>query len=192
MVTKRQTTPKSIRDAVLREYSHMCAICSKERPQVHHIDEDPNNNEPLNLLPLCANHHLSDQHNPTVKVDPRRLSLFRRYKDPQILSPQFSPIFNRIVFLLLPRPSMSYDELLAKAVDLARFVGSMSMGTYYEKAVSELLDWSFPAAYNLNAIDTYFEKRDAAFRLKVEDNSDRVVHLVVEQLRYQSWAPYGG
>jgi hypothetical protein len=50
----RVSIPKPIRDRVLKEYHHRCAIRGEDNPQLHHIDEDPSNNDPLNLIPLCA------------------------------------------------------------------------------------------------------------------------------------------
>ena len=71
----RQTLPKAKRESILREFNHRCAICGSDRPHIHHIDEDATNNELENLLPLCPNCHLLDQHNPTSPVDPRKLYL---------------------------------------------------------------------------------------------------------------------
>jgi hypothetical protein len=51
----RPSILRPIKDSVLREFNHRCAICGKERPQIHHIDENPANNDPLNLIPLCPN-----------------------------------------------------------------------------------------------------------------------------------------
>jgi hypothetical protein len=85
MAKERIAIPKQIREQVLVEFNHRCAVCGADRPQVHHIDEDPSNNEPLNLLPLCPNCHLIDQHNPTGGMEIPKLLLFRRFKDPAIL-----------------------------------------------------------------------------------------------------------
>lgn len=49
---RRESIPKPIRENVLDEYSHSCAICGKDRPHVHHIDENSSNNDPNNLLPV--------------------------------------------------------------------------------------------------------------------------------------------
>jgi 5-methylcytosine-specific restriction endonuclease McrA len=79
MPKDRPAIPKAVRESVLSEFNHRCAVCGEDKPQVHHIDEDPSNNDPMNLIPLCPNCHLIDQHNPTVPINARRLRLFRRY-----------------------------------------------------------------------------------------------------------------
>ena len=78
---KRVTIPQSIRAQVLEEFNHRCARCGVDHPQIHHIDETPSNNDPLNLIPSCANCHLIDEHNPTRKIEKGILKLFRTYKD---------------------------------------------------------------------------------------------------------------
>ena len=90
---------KKTSEALHDEYNHRCAICGSDRPQLHHIDENHANNDLLNLLPLCPNCHLRDQHNPTRKVEVPKLQLFRKYKDPAVLKPQFHPMFIRQQFL---------------------------------------------------------------------------------------------
>lgn len=117
---KRLPIPRAVRDSVLREFSHRCAICGADRPQIHHIDEDPSNNDPVNLLPICPNCHLTDQHNPTAPADPQKLALFRRYKDPTILSPQFEPLFSRASYLVHINDSISFDISMRDRVNCAR------------------------------------------------------------------------
>ena len=95
----RESIPKKIKDNLLDEYNHKCAVCGSDRPHIHHVNEDPSDSSINNLLPLCPNCHLSDQHNPTRKIDIPKLQLFRRYKDPVILKPQFDPIYVRQIFL---------------------------------------------------------------------------------------------
>src|ERR1035441_2967653 len=89
MPSRRPAILRPARERVLSEFCHRCPICGGEKPQVHHIDENPTNNDLLNLLPLCPNCHLTDQHNPTAPMVPAKLALFRKFKDPTILSPQF-------------------------------------------------------------------------------------------------------
>ena len=195
MAKSRSVVPKAIRERLLNEYRHRCAICGADRPQVHHIDENPNNNDIANLLPLCPNHHLTDQHDPTTQIDPRRLAFFRKYKDPQILSPQFAPIFHRMAFLLSVRTSLSYEQLMGASNDLVRFVAVMHMGGYYHKVIHELLDSAYPIIYRADdpvAADAQLRTAEGAYREQLEQNSERVVQLVVEELRYQSWPAYAG
>jgi predicted restriction endonuclease len=78
MTKARLSIPRVTKSLVLKEFNYKCAICGKERPQVHHIDENPSNNDLLNLIPLCPNCHLIDQHNPTIPVDIEKLKLFRQ------------------------------------------------------------------------------------------------------------------
>lgn len=54
-----------------RTYKHQCSICKFNEPsalQVHHIDENNQNNEVSNLIILCANHH-SMVHYGTLIID---------------------------------------------------------------------------------------------------------------------------
>jgi hypothetical protein len=114
----RVSVPISVRESVLREFNHRCAICGADRPQIHHIAENLGNNDPGNLLPICPNCHLTDQHNPTVPADPEKLALFRRYKDPAILAPQFEPLFARMKSLARITDSDHTEELEKRAREL--------------------------------------------------------------------------
>jgi hypothetical protein len=128
---RRLPIPRLIKDRVLAEYRHRCAICGEDRPQLHHIDENPDNNDPQNLLPLCPNCHLTDQHDPTAPVDPLKLRLFRQFKDPAILTPQFHPLFRRFAYLLTLTDTSDLSEAEAAQVDLIGFIKSLERGAYY-------------------------------------------------------------
>ena len=42
----------------LQHWKHECVICGFDKiVAIHHIDENHNNNNPHNLIPLCPNHH---------------------------------------------------------------------------------------------------------------------------------------
>ena len=46
---------KEIRNGVLERDGQQCAICSGEEDlHVHHIDRDPTNDDPKNLITLCG------------------------------------------------------------------------------------------------------------------------------------------
>ena len=53
MAKVRISIPTKISDKVLKEFNHRCAKCGTDNPHLHHIDENPSNNDPLNLIPLC-------------------------------------------------------------------------------------------------------------------------------------------
>lgn len=190
MAKTRLTVPKVIRDAVLREFNHRCAICGTDRPQVHHIDEDPSNNELLNLIPLCPNCHLVDQHNPTIPMDAEKLRLFREFKDPAILKPQFHPIFIRMKYLSSIADEGVKSELKSRSQELIDFVAALEMGAFYSKRLESLIKENGVWAYSMDdsarnrAVD---EKRARLYREKLRNAKDEVYSLIVELLRFQKW-----
>lgn len=191
----REIIPKKTKDALLVEFSHRCAICGGDHPHIHHIDEDPSNNDLSNLLPLCPNCHLRDQHNPTRKFDVPKLKLFRRHKDPAVLKPQFHPIYARQQFLESVEPGCEPTKALeAKAKELSEFVEVLEMGSFYAKRLIELigplrrgfiqhLDEGHDYEYERQMREANREYRD-----KLIANQEAVRNLLVEQLRYQNWA----
>jgi uncharacterized Zn-finger protein len=187
---RRPALSRELRERVLAEFSHRCAICGKDRPQLHHIDENAANNFADNLLPLCPNHHLSDQHDPTRKVDPLLLLLFRRHKDPQMLSPRFEPVFRRLRPLVDRQDDVTFRELSAAASDLASFIARFAMGDYYFNRLHTLLDWSEPSGYSDANREQVFEDHLCRYLERLQDNLLEVIHLLVEQLRYQDWPRY--
>ncbi len=162
----RKRTPKPTREAVLDEYSHRCAICGGDRPQIHHIDENPNNNDPMNLIPLCPNQHLSDQHNPTRQIPIPILKLFREYKDPAILKPQFKPIHDRM-FYLYSFLTLSCLQIEEAQGELCDFIASLAMGACYKEKI-----------WNVNPVDVHFtvvnpERDEVEKTLREQDTKSR-------------------
>jgi len=48
----------SYRTTCFYYHSHKCIICDETNiVEVHHFDEDKNNNQPDNLIPMCPTHH---------------------------------------------------------------------------------------------------------------------------------------
>ncbi len=191
-MAQRKKVPRKIQDQVLGEFNHRCAICGTDRPHLHHIDENPENNEIFNLLPLCPNCHLRDQHNPTVKFDRDKVKLFRRFKDPSILTPQFDPLFGRLQFLDQIDENTSYENLLNAAKDLVSFIASLAMGNYYSNAISQLLKVTSTGYAGVLGDDAGYKKHLAEVADEYRDQlcavKDRVYVLVVELLRYQEWS----
>ena len=191
----RQSIPQQVKNTVLSEYSHRCAICGADRPHIHHVDEDPSHNEPLNLLPLCPNCHLNDQHNPTRRHDIQKLALFRKYKDPAILKPQFHPIYSRQAFLASVSPDEApVSELEKQAIELVELVTALEMGDFYGNRINEMIaPLRTASVFSLNGgSDVHYEqqmrRKNRTYRLKLITNRDGVCALLVEQLRYQRWA----
>ena len=193
MPSRRPTIPKATRDVVLNEFNHRCAMCGADRPQIHHIDGDPANNAPENLLPLCPNNHLLDSHNPTQPVDKDKLRLLRRFKDPLILSPAFDPLFRRALFLLQLRDiPFEQDVMQSNAEELVAFVRALSMGTFYADQLQQLLSPPpNPGCFTENTSDLEYrqhrERGEREFRDKLLSNQNAAVCLLVELLRYQVW-----
>jgi len=175
MPKTRTNIPKAIRDKVLKEYHHKCAMCGRTEPHLHHIDENPSNNDIANLLPLCPNCHLQDTHDPTAPHDPDKLRLFRRCKDPFVLDHRFHPIWRRIqafraqgILVQENRWTKNYtvNSLTGEInswQDLTNFVRTFQKGEYYADRLNDARayrdEWRLPA---------------------IED-------LCVEMLRYQGW-----
>ncbi|MCC4309757.1 MAG: HNH endonuclease signature motif containing protein [Alcanivorax sp.] len=191
----RESIPKGLKEKILDEYDHRCAVCGGDRPHLHHIDEDATNNIEKNLLPLCPNCHLRDQHNPTRKVDIPKLNLFRNFKDPSILRPQFHPIYVRQRFLDDVEVNVEpVQDLERKSNELIEFVASLEMGDFYSKRIKELI-----GRPNRAFVYSFGGGRDAAFerlmsrarkdyRQQLFDNNQYVKELLIELLRYQGWA----
>lgn len=139
MSEKRAGIPKSVREQVLREFRHHCAACGADRPHVHHIDGDPSINDPLNLIPMCPNCHLQDQHDPTASTDPGKLRLLRRFRDPTVLDARFHPpLFVRAKFLAEISDESDVEELARRGQELTDFVANLEMGKFYSERIAEL------------------------------------------------------
>jgi hypothetical protein len=196
MAKKRVVIPTKIRDAVLSEFNHRCAICGTDKPHLHHIDEDPSNNDPMNLLPLCPNCHLIDQHNPTARLDPAKLSLFRTYKDPTILTSEFEPLFRRLRFLDRIEDTSEINKLESQVVELCRFVYALEMGAFYGKQIEKLTEPP-KRAYTVRLGGPDPEHVAAArrdqqeYREQLRQARNQAYVLVVELLRYQRWKSPG-
>ncbi|MBW3624510.1 MAG: HNH endonuclease [Armatimonadetes bacterium] len=194
MKKERINIPRSISDKVLKEFNHNCAICNQVQPHLHHINEDPSDNDPLNLIPLCPNCHLIDEHNPTKKIDPNIIKLFRIHKDPMLLKPQFQLLFNRMQFLELVEKQPDPDLLENKSLELVEFISSLKMGQFYSKKVNDLLSRpeSMGGGYsNYLTGESHFwsnnKQRTEDYVVKVQTARIEVYSLMVELLRFQDW-----
>jgi hypothetical protein len=189
---RRAAIPRAVRDAVLKEFKHRCAICGRDRPQVHHVDENPGNSDPLNLLPLCPNCHLTDQHNPTEPVDHAKLALFRRFKDPTILAPEFEPLFARTRFLDQIESTEDFSGVSKSVDELVSFVNALAMGQFYGQQIATVLQRpSSVSTWTINTTEAELRRQRedhlAKYRKRLVAGRDEAIRLVVELLRYQPW-----
>lgn len=58
-MSKRKTISQRLRIELLYIFGRSCCICQQHflKLQIHHIDGDPGNNDPENLIVLCKQHH---------------------------------------------------------------------------------------------------------------------------------------
>lgn len=191
MTKSRISIPTKVAEKVLREFNHRCAKCGADNPQLHHIDEDPSNNDPLNLIPLCPNCHLTDQHNPTRFIEPGKLKLFRMYKDPTILKPQFHPIFARMEFLESQEGDFEIEELEQKAIELVEFIFTLEKGEFYGTHIGHAIIPQDLIVRNTTVArfknDAHKAQRAAEYFQQLQSAKEQVYAWVVESLRFQPW-----
>jgi hypothetical protein len=190
MAKERVKPTKKISDELMKEFNYRCAICGKDNPQIHHIDENPANNDPMNLIPICPNHHLLDVHNPTQPIDQRKLCLFRKYRDPAILSSMFHPLFIRMFFLFNIANDTTAYELEEKCEELIRFIAELEMGKFYSEKIKELT--AFPGrVITLDEYPPHYQQENMVYdnecRELLQNNQEEIISLTIELLRYQNW-----
>lgn len=195
MPKQRTSIPRAVRDGILKEFSHHCARCEADKPEVHHIDEDPSNNDPLNLIPLCPNCHHNWLHSQLFAVDRRKLQLFRLHKHPLILAPQFDPLFKRLLFLDDIKDNSDTDDLRTKAGELIRLVREHAMGNFYAGKIAGLIVMdrfhaSFSVGLDGRVPQWYIDGKNRErpqYLQKLRNSRSQVYELVVEMLSYQKW-----
>ena len=129
-----------------------------------------------------------DTDNPTRKIETGRLRLFREWKDPAILSPQFEPLFRRLV--LLQHSSGDTEEVCGQAEDFCNFVRSLRMGRYYANRFHELIKppLLFVLTEEAKRQSEQYRIEGAQLINRLNDCYAELVRLSVELLRYQDWA----
>ena len=193
MTKRRPGIPKRVKDSVLAEFNHRCAMCGSERPQLHHLDQNPANNDPANLLPLCPNHHLTDQHDASNQMPHGKLRFFRAYKHRLILKPQFNALFRRMQFLDAISDNQSVASLHRCGQELAEFIGALELGGFYSAAIRKLLELppgrgpavipGDPESEEANRAAR--RKYDERYRMQLRTAAVAVQRLVIEMLDYQ-------
>jgi tetratricopeptide (TPR) repeat protein len=78
---RRIPIPKDVAARTLFESDRTCCVCRSKKPvQIHHIDDDPSNNDPGNLAVLCFDCHLDTQVQGGFdrKLDAEQVRLYKR------------------------------------------------------------------------------------------------------------------
>lgn len=193
MAKKRVSIPKQIAEAVMKEYRHKCAVCGRHSPQLHHLNEDPADNHAYNLLPLCPNCHLQDAHDPTSRPEPKKLRLFRKFKDPLILDPRFHPIYRRMAFLQDQIGTPNTALYKYRADELLNFIAQFQMGAFYRGKILDLLNnhvnhFCLGRMVEGNPVSKEQVQSDSMLRSAAfEYRNDQIETLIVELIRYQGW-----
>lgn len=172
MAKQRTSIPTKIRHAILKEYHHGCARCLEHvpAPELHHIDEDPSNHDPLNLLPLCPNCH-------SLKLNPTILSLFRKYKRSEILSVEFELLYDKAAFIFKLPLLDYYPQCFYLGEDLAAFISPLKQGKYYAQKIDRLVR-ADSEQESVEELEIFHKQRCEA-----------ITELMIELLPYQGWKP---
>jgi len=122
------------------------------------------------------------------------LKLFRIYKDPAILLPQFEPLFERIKFLDCLGDSFNPDIASECSRDLIDFVAQLEMGSYYAKKISQLVAQPMASGIYIMGDEESIARNEESIRqgrreyqTQLTNCREAVYHLVVELLRFQNW-----
>ena len=152
------------------------------------------NNDSQNLIPLCPNCHLVDQHDASNAMPQGKLRLFRRYKHRNILKPQFNPIFRRLAFLSAVSDSDDADGLEVKAKELIDLVENLQMGPFYGKSLKVLLGrrpqgWITVIGDPVSEAqaDAHHRAMCQEYREQLRRAAPEVEALIIEMLDYQIW-----
>jgi hypothetical protein len=84
MPKRRKQIPNRVAEEVIFKADLLCCVCENRGHHIHHIDEDPSNNDIDNLILLCFEHHeeVTVRGGMTRKLTPRLLLRYRaeRYR----------------------------------------------------------------------------------------------------------------
>jgi hypothetical protein len=195
MTKQRISVPPKIREQILKEYKHRCSRCGEDSPEIHHIDENPSNNDLFNLIPLCPNCHRIWLVNPINKIESDRLKFFRIYKHPLILASQFYPLFQRLKFLENVEDTDT-QNLKAFVRELVYFLQEHEKGKFYAGKILNLLSYpqyvaSYDSYYGQEPPQWYIDginNERPQYLAKLKEAKEKVYELIVEMLSYQQWS----
>jgi hypothetical protein len=57
MTRSRPAIAAALKSKLLYDSAYVCAVCQDSGVHIHHVDENPANNNPSNLIVVCSKHH---------------------------------------------------------------------------------------------------------------------------------------
>lgn len=104
--------PPKLKNKLLVEARHTCAICGERGVQVHHIDGNKKNHDESNLIVLCLPHHneaewSKEGHGLTAKLIPAQLRLYKEKQKQELIYYERTKV-EVASELILPIPPMPY------------------------------------------------------------------------------------
>ena len=110
------------------------------------------------------------------------------------LKPQFHPLFLRAGFLNTVEDDSDADELEKHAGELIDFVKELEMGSFYSKRLAELIGKpKYAGAFVIGDPESRYrylqaqKEHDQEYRMQLRDSQEKVLTLMVELLRFQTW-----
>ena len=168
MVKTRSAVPEQLKREIIGRSNNRCCVCQTPFINIHHVDQDPSNNAPDNLAPLCPNCH-SQAHakgNMTVALTPERIKALRdrwyAYCDRRAEGASVGP--NAILKL----------KNFVRSSPLAQYGWTKTFGAiapeYKTMSRDEIIDHVF-ATSNRDDLITYLETVKAMYQVSERDNT---------------------
>jgi len=167
---ERPHLPADIKRQVMTEAGHCCSIqqCNEHIVEIHHIDENRENNDPNNLVVLCDKHHKLAHRKVITRMD------LRKYKE--LLTQPAAPVKNI---------SSEHDsKLLDKINNIFSYntillIQNETFGKFVPKAV---IDPFYDLFYQANdPLFKFTEARLEALKLEVINKGQQLIQHFGQQ-----------
>ena len=131
---------------------------------------------------------------PTKIIEPYKLQLFRKYKDPTLLKPEFHPLYLRFRFFNSLEVFNDFGDISDRLSELIDFINELEMGPFYAKKIHKITKESAVGLVTLIGDSASEQRRFQAIKEHNEEYRqqliavrEEVAKLIVELLRYQPW-----
>ncbi|MDD5650054.1 MAG: HNH endonuclease signature motif containing protein [Candidatus Nanoarchaeia archaeon] len=125
------------RDTLLKLFDYKCPICCGNitANDIHHIDGNRDNNDELNLIPICPTCHQNYHRNHSY--DSGIIFLLRKHKNKIVLSPQFKILYDKFSFIYSIVDD--YDISVNAVKNLRDFLKNIGQNEYYSDKINKLI-----------------------------------------------------